>query len=190
MDKSRIVVILLLILIAVLFAVGIGAGFFDKDAGSVPKDERALKEVPGFVKGLGSLLSGLGAKLEVEDLVDVHGPITIRAGTPLVTHLRASDDAEYRKATFRLIDTGESAGRVEIRYQTDCLPPGLESKGESERNPKDQKLELAYPVPRVEDKDLCNDEDKACGKLNIFKCGGMLTLTCIGASSCQVELRK
>lgn len=190
MDKPRIFVILVLILIALLFALGIGAGFFNDD-GSTPKDERALKEVPDFVKDLGSLLSGLGPKLEAEDLIDVKShAITIEPGAVLVTRVRASDDEDYRKATFRLIDTRDSSGRVQIRYQTSCVPPGLDKENEVERDPKDQKLELAYRVPRLESKDLCNDEDKACGKLTIFKCGGMLTFTCAGPSPCQVELRK
>jgi hypothetical protein len=146
--------------------------------------------VPGFVKGLGNLLDSQGPKLAVGDLTDVKSPpLTVPAGAVLVTHLRASDD-DYRKATFRLIDAGEISGKLEIHYQADCLPPRVDKESEAGRNMKDQKLELAYPVPKLASEDVCTDADKACGKLTIFKCGGTLNFACIGLSPCQVALRQ
>lgn len=183
MDKSRIVVILILILIAVLFAVGIGAGFLKDDDGSPPKDERgiksALKEVPDFVAGLGKMLSERGPRLKAEDLIEVKSqPVTLQPGAVLVTRVRASEDDDYRRATFRLIETG-GISAVQIGYEADCRPEGMDN----------QKLELVSSTARAQSENLCNDEDKACGKLTIFKCGGTLTIFCIGPSACQIQLR-
>jgi len=194
MDKSRILIIVILIVIALLFAVGVGAGFLRKDDGSAPKDESgiksALQEVPELITGLGSLLDGMGAKLKAEDLTDVQGqPLVVQPGIALVTHVRASEGDDYRKAVFRVIGSNDASVGVEVRYQADCLPPDVDPNSNSAKDMKDQKLKLSNAGTRLQSEKECNEEDKACGKLMVFKCGGTLSLTCIGPSPCKVELR-
>jgi hypothetical protein len=197
MDKSRILIILILIVIALLFAVGVGAGFLRKDDGSAPKDETgikaALQEVPELITGLGGLLDGMGAKLKAEDLTDVQGqplvqPLVIQPGIALVTHVRASEGDDYRKAVFRVIGPNDASVVVEVRYQADCLPPKV-ANSNSAKDMRDQKLKLINAGMLLQKENECKEEDKACRKLTVFKCGGTLTLTCSGPSPCRVELR-
>ena len=199
MDKSRILIIVILIVIAILFAVGVGAGFLKQDDGSAPKDETgikaALQEVPELITGLGGLLDGMGAKLKAEDLTDVQGqplvqPLVIQPGIALVAHVRASEKKsdDYRKAVFRVIDSNDASVGVEVRYQADCLPPKVANSNSAE-DMREQKLKLINAGMRLQKEDECKEEDKACGKLTVFKCGGTLSLSCSGPSPCKVELR-
>jgi hypothetical protein len=177
------VAIVVLILIAVIFFVGIGASLTREDDDTTPTDRdsiaSALDQVPDFLRSLRRLPGG-AARLELVDLLDLSSA-TIQAvpGSEIVTRVSTSQD-EYRTAAFRLTDSSAPSASLEIEYQADCLPKGMETD--------DNKPVVLVPAS-VEEGETCSVEDKACVTLTIFECGGEIIFRCMGAGECEVQLR-
>jgi len=188
MNNPRIVIVVL-VLIAILFVIGISYGLFRDDKENKNDDAsitKAVKEAPALIKSLGAMLGSRGAKLTAKDFVDskyADEPVKLTFSNTifLPVQIKASDE-KYRKAVFRL--TG--AGRVVIEYQNDCPPEEVTDEDARKKLTK-QKVEMSGPGKPLGKDRSCQDDDESCGKLTIFKCGGTLTFICRD-TACQVEL--
>ena len=191
MNKSRIAIILL-VLIAVVFAMGVGAGFSrdenEPDAGKMDGDQiKAFveKSVPSFFKSLQESFGSRGPKLKSSDFAhpkftDSAVVIAISNKEPLVALIGKSDD-ENRKAVFKLV----SGAKAFITYEPKSLPEGVEDSKAKEQL-RGKKLELLKTNDQNEG---CGKNDNSCAEISIFKDGGNLTFECAGDQPCRVELK-
>lgn len=190
MNNPRIIIVVL-ILIAILFVIGISYGLLRDDKESKYDDASitaAVKDAPAFVKQLEAVLGSRGAKLTGKDFINAKytaEPVKFTANNiaPLSVEIRSSGEA-YRKAVFRLV----GAGRVDILYRNDC-PPQEVTDEDAKNKLKEQKLTLSGPAMPLNPDGSCQDDDKSCGKLTILKCGGTLTFLSLDPNG-QVELLK
>src|SRR5262245_27573400 len=191
MNTSRIAVIVL-ILIAVVFALGVYAGFGgdedEPDASKMDSDQiKAFvdKSVPNFVKTMQESLGSYGARLKSEDFSypkfkDSAVVIAFSVKEPLIALVRKSED-ENRKAVFKLV----SGAKAFVTYEPKSLPGGVEDS-EAKAQLRGRKLELLQPAaPKGE----CGKNDKSCAEISVFKDGGNLTFECAGDQPCRVELK-
>ncbi len=191
MNMSRIAIIVL-VLIAAVFAIGIGAGFSrnedEPDVGKMDGDQiKAFveKSVPNFFKNLQESLGSHGATLKAQDFTypkfkDSAVAIDFSDQQPLVALVGKSDD-ENRKAVFKLV----SGAKAFVTYEPKSLPAGGEdSKAKEElRGRKLELLQAAAP------NNGCGKDDKSCTEISILKDGGNLTFECVGDQPCRVELK-
>jgi hypothetical protein len=181
-----------LILIAVVFAIGVGAGFSrdenEPDAKKMDGDQiKAFVEkgVPSFFKSLQESFGSRGPKLKSSDFVhpkftDSAVVIAISNKEPLVALVGKSDD-ENRKAVFKLV----SGAKAVVTYEPKSLPAGVEDS-EAKAQLRGRKLELLQPAaPNGE----CGKNDKSCAEISVFKDGGNLTFECAGDQPCRIELK-
>ncbi|HEX5081684.1 MAG TPA: hypothetical protein VFY40_06550 [Blastocatellia bacterium] len=190
MDNSRMAIIVL-ILIAVVFAIGVGAGFSrgadEPGAGKMDDDQiRAFveKSVPGFFRSLQESID-FGARLKSEDFSypKFKGSavvIDFTAKEPLLALIGESGD-ENRKAVFKLV----SGAGAFITYEPKSLPAGVEDP-EAKAELRSRKLEL---LKTGDQRAGCGKNDKSCVEISIFKDGGTLIFECAGDQPCRVELK-
>jgi hypothetical protein len=191
MNKTRIALIVL-ILIAVVFAAGVGAGFSrDEDEPNAEKmdvdqiNAFVEKSVPNFFKSLQSSFGSRGPRLKSEDFSypkfkDSTIVMDFSDKEPLVALLRKSGD-ENRKAVFKLI----SGTKAFVTYEPKSLPGGVED-ADAKAELRGRKLELLKSTGQNEG---CGNNDKSCAEISIFKDGGNLTFECSGNQPCRVELK-
>jgi hypothetical protein len=166
MDKKKIV-ILGLIVLAVLFFTGIGAGLAPKERQpkSKEKDKQkdeyiaGQKEGGGWEQSLGRLMAPFAPPLDVPRLLRLTSPIECKIAEKLIELSKSkkscvidipkfppSDDEDYRKAKISLMEQGP---RVTVAYK----PRGKEEA--------DHPLTFEEPIDLV-----------------VLKKGGLLTISC------------
>src|SRR5262249_34140319 len=166
MNKSRIDIIAL-VLIAAVFAIGVGAGLSrnedEPDAGKMDNDQiKAFveKNVPDFFKNVQDSLASHGPRLKAQDFSYPKSPdstFTIASDVsnkePLTALIGKSGD-ENRKAVFKLV----SGAKAFVTYEPKSLPAGVEdSKAKAEL--LGRKLEL---LQAAAPNNVCAKNDKSC----------------------------
>lgn len=191
MNTSRIALIVL-VLFAALFALGVGAGVRRNEEGPDPgkMDGDQIKafvetSVPNFFKSLQSSWGSHGVKLKAQDFTypkfkDPAVLINVSAKEPLIALLGKSSD-ETRKALFKLT----AGAKASIIYNPRSLPEGG-GDANARTELSGRKLEL---LPSAGPTGDCGKDDKSCVEISIFKDGGNLTFECVGDQPCRIELK-
>ncbi len=191
MNKSRIAIIAL-VLLAAVFAVGVGAGFRrSEDGPDVRKMDgdqiKAFVEgsVPDFFKRLQESLGSRGPALKAQDFIypkfdGAAVAIGFSAKEPLVALIGRGED-ENRKAVFKLV----SGAGAFVKYEPKSLPAGANDP-EARAELGGRRLELLRAAAPGGG---CGKDDKSCAEISIFRDGGTLAFECSGDQPCRVELQ-
>jgi hypothetical protein len=182
------VALIVLVLLAVLFVVGVGMGAHFNGKGKSICDENSKGDdcasncqkagcIPQWTGNLSETFASLRPRLAITDLSDSdrHALLgRILPSRPIAIAVPAAESSMFkpstRTATFQL-----TTGIGVVILFSAAAPEEVEDEL------RKQKLEL----PR----DADNAEDRQQGSLAITKKGGSLLITCVGLTPCELELK-
>ncbi len=191
MSTSKIVIIVL-VLLAVFFVVGVAMGVhFNGQGRSIcdenqPGDECAKNCekagcIPSWTEGLGEAFASLRPKLKSSDLSSVDQralAAAILSAVPVAVHIPAAEASFFksktRTATFRLVQG--LAAKIVFSPESPQL-----IKEDELRKPQ------VLNLPRTQSSK--ENDDLRQGSLAITEQGGGLMITCEGPVPCEVELK-
>jgi hypothetical protein len=182
------VALIVLVLLAVLFVVGVGMGAHFNGQGKSICDENSKGDdcadncekaacIPQWTGHLGETFASLRPRLEITDLSDSDRRVLlgrIQPSRPITITIPAAESSMFKPST-RTATIQLTRGLAAVIVFSAAAPE------EVERELRQQELKL----PREADK----AEDRVQGSLAITKKGGSLLITCEGLTPCELELK-
>jgi hypothetical protein len=161
--------IIVLILIAAIFAIILVVGAHQNSSQQTPHDPGSFHP-PGWLSGMGQLIAPFSPKVKL-------GKNTFIFGTSPMSESVPSSTDEFRTATFRVTQGCRSVPQQSVKLDCSNIEIVYRSKGGEGH---DQGLDSQTWKAKY--------DDPTRGSLVILKGGGALTFRCVGMPRCTVVL--